>query len=121
MVVLGIDLNTNEVLYQTFESGLNKVIHFPNEIKPPHVDIDAVSFLNYRKYTGLLSRDTCIMMFYGVDREPLSVFLSPRYKKCGMLSDHSMKALMVSLIPSRSYQLSVYESLVIAHSYAKLR
>ena len=121
VVALGIDRNTNEVLYQTLESGLNKVFHFPNEIRQPHIDVDSVSFLDYRKYSGLLSKDTCVMMYYGVDKEPISVFLSPRYKKCGILSDHNKKALLVSLIPSRSYKLSVAESALIVDAYTSLK
>jgi hypothetical protein len=121
VVVLGVDVKANCVLYQSLGSGLDKVFEFPNAPKPPFIDVDTVSFLNYRKYPSLLNRDTCIMMYYGVDMESIPVFLSKRYKKCGMLSDHNKKALMVSLIPSRSYKLSISESLMIVDAYTRLR
>lgn len=121
VVVLGIDEKANTVLYQTLESGLDKVFSFPHALKPAFIDVDAVSFLNYRKYQNLLHKDTCIMMYYGVDIESLPVFLSPRYKKCGVLSEHNKKALMVSLIPARRYRLSNAESLLISHAYQNLR
>lgn len=121
VVVLGIDTKANTVLYQTLESGLNKIFDFPNTHKLPYIDVDTVSFLNYRRYSSLLDRDTCIMMYYGVNAESMPVFLSQRYRKCGMLSDHNKKALMVSLIPSRSYKLSVSESLMITDAYTNLR
>jgi hypothetical protein len=121
VVVLGVDVKFNVVLYQTLESGLDKVFTFPRASKPPFIDVDAVSFLNYRKYQNLLHKDTCIMMHYGVDMESLPVFLSPRYRKCGVLSEHNKKALMVSLIPARMYKLSNAESLLISHAYQNLR
>lgn len=121
VVVLGVDPKSNSVLYQSLGSGLDKVFAFPNTKKPPFIDVDTVSFLNHRKYSDLLDRDTCIMMYYGVDVEPMSVFLSPRYKIRGVLSDHNKRALMISLIPSRSYKLSVAESALIVDAYTNLK
>ena len=57
------------------------------------------------------------MMHYGVDTESLPVFLSPKYVKKGILSDHNKKALMISIIPARGYRLSVQESLLINYAY----
>lgn len=121
VVVLGVDTLANSVLYQSLESGLNKVFAFPNAVRPPFIDVDTVSFLNYRKYSNLLYKDTCIMMYYGVDTESIPVFLSPRYRECGMLSDHNKKALMVSLIPSRSYKLSNAEYILIGQACQNLK
>lgn len=116
-VVLGVDPGRNEVLYQTLGSNINKIFHFPNEVRSPHIDVDTVSFLNYRKYQGILNRDTCLVMSYGADRELLPVFLSPRYRKCGVLSDHNRRALMISLRPSMDGQLRVSDARVIHRCY----
>jgi len=99
IVILGVDEANKQVWYQTLSSQIKQVFQFPNE-KPPIIDVDAVAFLNYKKYS-YLDKDTCIMMARGVSKENKAVFeqnvMDNRYKLQGKIIDHNKKSLLLTL------------------------
>lgn len=118
-VVLGVDASNSQVLFQIFSSQIEHVFQFPNK-KKPFIDVDAVGFLDYHKYPRLLSKDTGILMWHGVNKENVSVFrnnvTTRRYLYKGKLKKNHVHHLLVAIKCATAYRLSASDrSLIMAH------
>jgi len=119
LVVLAIDEENKQVWYQTLSSHIEHIFQFPAAGRP-HIDVDAVAFLNYQKYS-YLSKDTCIVMMHGVNKENKSVFeqnvQSGTYKLKGKIINHNKKSVLLSLKCATEHKLSEYERMQIVRHY----
>lgn len=124
VVILGLDKTNKNVLFQSFTSQISHVFQFPDSKTRPHIDVDAVSFLDYQKYSSFLYKDTGVFMWYGVQKENMHSFeylvKAGRYKYFGKIKKEHAENLLVSLRPATNYKLTPNDRALIMSHYKTL-